>query len=151
MVKQLTKGKEWLNNAYWSAVGMATATMLTDPALHSSILPDMLLPAVIIRCWRMLVEPSGMPFAVRQPSTGNLYTRMVTQSMMMVSFAQSVWKLSETSRLPQDLLNRKSAVISTASPQEENNKPETAMVVTITIMAVFHSPRNTGGECHGRT
>ena len=29
MVKQLTKGKEWLNNAYWSAVGMATATMLT--------------------------------------------------------------------------------------------------------------------------
>lgn len=28
MVKQLTKGKEWLNNAYWSAVGMATATML---------------------------------------------------------------------------------------------------------------------------
>ena len=29
MVKQLTKGKVWLNNAYWSAVGMATATMLT--------------------------------------------------------------------------------------------------------------------------
>ena len=29
MVKQLTKGKEWLNNAYWSAVGMASATMLT--------------------------------------------------------------------------------------------------------------------------
>lgn len=29
MVKQLTKGKEWLNNAYWSAVGIATATMLT--------------------------------------------------------------------------------------------------------------------------
>ena len=29
MVKQLTKGKEWMNNAYWSAVGMATATMLT--------------------------------------------------------------------------------------------------------------------------
>lgn len=29
MVKQLTKGKEWLNNVYWSAVGMATATMLT--------------------------------------------------------------------------------------------------------------------------
>ena len=29
MVKQLTKGKEWLNNAYWTAVGMATATILT--------------------------------------------------------------------------------------------------------------------------
>ena len=28
MVKQLTKGKTWLNNTYWSAVGMATATML---------------------------------------------------------------------------------------------------------------------------
>ena len=28
MVKQLTKGKDRLKNAYWSAVGMATATML---------------------------------------------------------------------------------------------------------------------------
>ena len=36
MVKQLTKGKEWLNNAYWSAVGMATATMLTmQPVLET--------------------------------------------------------------------------------------------------------------------
>ena len=29
MVKQIAKGKERLTNAYWSAVGMATATMLT--------------------------------------------------------------------------------------------------------------------------
>ena len=29
MVKQLARGKERLTNAYWSAVGMATATMLT--------------------------------------------------------------------------------------------------------------------------
>ena len=37
MVKQLTKGKEWLNNAYWSAVGMATATMLTmQPVLATA-------------------------------------------------------------------------------------------------------------------
>ena len=37
MVKQLTKGKEWLNNAYWSAVGMATATMLTmQPVLAAA-------------------------------------------------------------------------------------------------------------------
>jgi hypothetical protein len=28
MVKQLTKGKDRLKNAYWSAVGMTTATML---------------------------------------------------------------------------------------------------------------------------
>lgn len=38
MVKQLTKGKEWLNNAYWSSVGMATATMLTmQPVLATAI------------------------------------------------------------------------------------------------------------------
>lgn len=37
MVKQLTKGKEWLNNAYWSAVGMATAKMLTmQPVLATA-------------------------------------------------------------------------------------------------------------------
>ena len=37
MVKQLTKVKEWLNNAYWSAVGMATATMLTmQPVLATA-------------------------------------------------------------------------------------------------------------------
>ena len=37
MVKQLNKGKEWLNNAYWSAVGMATATMLTmQPVLATA-------------------------------------------------------------------------------------------------------------------
>ena len=37
MVKQLTKGKEWLNNAYWSAVGMATAIMLTmQPVLATA-------------------------------------------------------------------------------------------------------------------
>ena len=37
MVKQLTKGKEWLNNAYWSAGGMATATMLTmQPVLATA-------------------------------------------------------------------------------------------------------------------
>lgn len=37
MVKQLTKGKELLNNAYWSAVGMATATMLTmQPVLATA-------------------------------------------------------------------------------------------------------------------
>ena len=37
MVKQLTKGKEWLKNAYWSAVGMATATMLTmQPVLATA-------------------------------------------------------------------------------------------------------------------
>ena len=37
MVKQLTKGKEWLNNTYWSAVGMATATMLTmQPVLATA-------------------------------------------------------------------------------------------------------------------
>lgn len=37
MVKQLTKGKEWLNNAYWSAVGMVTATMLTmQPVLATA-------------------------------------------------------------------------------------------------------------------
>ena len=37
MVKQLTKGKEWLNNAYWSAVGMATATMLAmQPVLATA-------------------------------------------------------------------------------------------------------------------
>lgn len=37
MVKQLTKGKEWLNYAYWSAVGMATATMLTmQPVLATA-------------------------------------------------------------------------------------------------------------------
>ncbi len=37
MVKQLTKGKEWLNNAYWSAVGMATATLLTmQPVLATA-------------------------------------------------------------------------------------------------------------------
>jgi len=37
MVKQLTKGKKWLNNAYWSAVGMATATMLTmQPVLATA-------------------------------------------------------------------------------------------------------------------
>ena len=37
MVKQRTKGKEWLNNAYWSAVGMATATMLTmQPVLATA-------------------------------------------------------------------------------------------------------------------
>ena len=37
MVKQLTKGKEWLNNAYWSAVGIATATMLTmQPVLATA-------------------------------------------------------------------------------------------------------------------
>ena len=37
MVKQLTKGKEWLNNAYWSAVCMATATMLTmQPVLATA-------------------------------------------------------------------------------------------------------------------
>lgn len=37
MVKQLTKGKEWLNNAYWSAVGMATATMMTmQPVLATA-------------------------------------------------------------------------------------------------------------------
>ena len=37
MVKQLTKGKEWLNNAYWSAEGMATATMLTmQPVLATA-------------------------------------------------------------------------------------------------------------------
>lgn len=29
MVKQLAKGKQWLDNAYWSAVGMASAAMLT--------------------------------------------------------------------------------------------------------------------------
>ena len=37
MVKQLTKGKEWLSNAYWSAMGMATATMLTmQPVLATA-------------------------------------------------------------------------------------------------------------------
>jgi len=37
MVKQLTKGKKWLNNAYWSAVGMATATMLAmQPVLATA-------------------------------------------------------------------------------------------------------------------
>ena len=37
MVKQLTKGKTWLNNTYWSAVGMATATMLTmQPVLATA-------------------------------------------------------------------------------------------------------------------
>ena len=37
MVKQLTNGKEWLNNADWSAVGMATATMLTmQPVLATA-------------------------------------------------------------------------------------------------------------------
>lgn len=29
MVKQIAKGKEFMKSAYWSAVGMATATMLT--------------------------------------------------------------------------------------------------------------------------
>ena len=37
MVKQLTKGKTWLNNTDWSAVGMATATMLTmQPVLATA-------------------------------------------------------------------------------------------------------------------
>ena len=29
MVKQIAKGKEFVKNTYWSAVGMATATMLS--------------------------------------------------------------------------------------------------------------------------
>ena len=29
MVKQIAKGKEYLKNAYWSTVGMATVTLLT--------------------------------------------------------------------------------------------------------------------------
>ena len=29
MVKQIARGKQWLNNAYWSAVGVASAAMLT--------------------------------------------------------------------------------------------------------------------------
>ena len=29
MEKQLAKGKQWLDNAYWSAVGMASAAKLT--------------------------------------------------------------------------------------------------------------------------
>lgn len=29
MVKQIAKGKEYLQNAYWSTVGMATVTLLT--------------------------------------------------------------------------------------------------------------------------
>ena len=117
--------------------------MLTDPALHSLILPDMLLLAVIIRCWRMLVEPSGMPFAVRQPSTENPYTRTVMQSMMMVSFVWSMLKLCGTNRYLPGLLSLRSEQILTANPQEENTKPEMAMVVMFAIMAVSHSPRNT--------
>lgn len=29
MVKQLARGRHWLNNAYWSAVGMTSAAMLS--------------------------------------------------------------------------------------------------------------------------
>lgn len=37
MVKAIAKGREKLNNAYWSAVGMATATMLTmQPVLATA-------------------------------------------------------------------------------------------------------------------
>ena len=36
MVKTITKGKEYLQNAYWSAVGMASAAMLSlQPVLAS--------------------------------------------------------------------------------------------------------------------
>ena len=70
---------------------------------------------------------------------------------MMESFALSVWKLFDTSKHLPGLQSLRSAAISTANPQEENTKPETAMVVMFAIMAVSHSPRNTGGECHGRT
>ena len=94
---------------------------------------------------------SSMPFAVRQQLIGNPYMKTVRLSTMMASFAPSVWKLFDTSKHLPGLQSLRSAAISTANPQEENNKPETAMVVTITIMAVFHSPRNAGGECHGRT
>ncbi len=38
MVKQIAKGKELVKNTYWSAVGMATATMLSlQPVLADTI------------------------------------------------------------------------------------------------------------------
>ena len=82
----------------------------------------------------------GMPFEAKQPLIGNPYMKTVRLSTMMASFALAVGKLFDTSKHLPGLQSLRSEAISTANPQEENNKPETAMVVMITIMAVFHSP-----------
>ena len=125
--------------------------MLTGPVQRSMIPHVTQLLVAIIRFWRIPEAVSGMPFVVKLLLIGNLCLRTVKLSMMTASSAQSVWKPSDTNRHLPGLQSLRSEPISTVNPLEENNKPKTAMVVIDAIMAVSHFPRNTGGECHGRT